>query len=533
MSSRRISVRGRMAASFGALACAIGGTLGCGGAGAGAGADAAGGADAYAMLNSGDAALSDAGAGSRDSGAPTPTTQGDGDVPTDASSDALVTDAGPDVAVARRPFPVLPNTGGRTLVSPTLVTIVASNDALASTLPGFSDAVVSSQVWAQVSAEYGLGAITSATHIVGPSLSGTLTTGQIADYISAAISGDAGPQPDGRTIYLVSLPDGATYEGTTFCGYHAPYPNAATSLGDQIATVMRCPPVKGGETQLGELTRIGIHEIVESATDPLDQGYNLGKTPATAPWTASIWQSYASSGHVELGDLCEGTREFELQDGAPDGGWEYQRMWSNAAAADGGGSPCIPVPETPFFSTTVPADWYAIPAGTTASVRVAGWADGTTGDWFLKLDLDYAGGTGALGGVADGGGVITSTIGPEPPPGCLPRAAMNIGTQGTIEISVPAGTPSGQFAVFYVAALPRDPGVRAAARGGRDSPLARRRLHAVEAPRPHEGRVCDECRAVRLVRRFLWSRAQTPGGPTRASAVASRRAPSPVPSRRR
>ena len=384
----------------------------------------------------------------------------DASVPTDAPlSDAPspLDDAG---IVTRRPFPIVPNTSGKTLSSPTLVTIVASNDALATSLPPFSNAVPSSQLWSQVSAEYGLGTLQPTTPIVGPAIAaGTYTSGQIADFIATAIAGGAGPAPNGNTIYLIYLPDGATYAApdTLACGYHAPYPNLGTTLGDQIATVRRCTPDSGGKTQLGQLTRTATHEIVEATTDPLDEGYNLGETPTTTPWTQSIWQSYALTGHVELGDLCEGTREFEPQDGGPDGGWEYQRIWSNAAALDGGVGPCIPQPSTPYFSTAVPNDWYPVSASGSLSIPVGGWTTGSTSDWLIKVTLDYAGGTGALAGIADGGGEITTSLGIQSDPGCNLRAGMNAGVHGTIDLPIPSGIPSGDFAVFKVLSFHEDP----------------------------------------------------------------------------
>jgi hypothetical protein len=371
-------------------------------------------------------------------------------VPGDHEVADAPTDGGVDGSVARRPFPQVPNTSGVTLGSPTLVTIVASNDALLTTLPSFSDALPSSQLWALTSAEYGLGSIASVVHIVGPALSGAQTTAMLASYVTQAIAADAGPAANGKTIYLVYLPDGATFAApnTADCGYHGSYPIGST-LGDQITAVQRCAPDPGGETQLGQLTRDATHQIVESATDPLEKGYNLGALPAT-PWTGTVWQSLEQAGYVELGDLCEGTREFELQDGGPAGGWEYQRIWSNAAALDGGASPCVPQPTTPYFSSTVPMDWYALSDGGTLAIPVGGWSDGTTSEWRVRLDLEYAAGTGALAAIETDSGVITTSLGPQHVVGCLDRSGMNDGVEGSIAVSTPVGVASGDYAVFKV-----------------------------------------------------------------------------------
>jgi hypothetical protein len=110
----------------------------------------------------------------------------------------------------------------------------------------------------------------------------------------------------------------------------------------------------------------------------------------------------------------------------------------------------MPAPTTPYFSTTVAEDWYALPDAGTLTIPFGGWSSATTTTWRVKLGSDYASGTGTLAAVAADGGVLTSTLGPQHQAGCIVRAGMNDGVQGSIEVVPPPGTASGDFAVFRV-----------------------------------------------------------------------------------
>lgn len=395
-------------------------------------------------------------------------TSADASGSSDATTDvAIAIDSGalPDVpfmSAPHRPFPQVPNTAGKLLHSPTLVTIVASNetpsdgtDDVASLL-AFSDAVPASAVWIAMSTEYGLGALTSGPHVTGPALTGAQTEPQLVEYVGALITAGSAPAPGGDTIYLVYLPAGASYSGSTDCGYHSAYPNKATSLGDQLATVRRCTPYADQETQLGQLTRGASHEIVESATDPLDEGFNLGEA-TTTPWNASVWQAWAEDlEHVELGDLCEGTRTFEIADGGPDGGWELQRMWSNAAAASGG-DPCVPAYDEPYYQFSVPQDWYSVAAGDTVSIPVTGWSAAATTDWLLSPHLASTNDAPVFDTIVDGGVTVSSELGIATASGCSPRYGVNDGTSATVRVTAPATAQHGDYVVIGLHALREKP----------------------------------------------------------------------------
>jgi hypothetical protein len=332
------------------------------------------------------------------------------------------------------------------MTAPTLVTIVATNDDLATDLQAFSDVIPASAVWNEVSSEYGVGALTSAVHLTGPSMSGSYTTDQLRSYVASVIAGDAGPAPNGNTVYLLYLPTGATFGACSgSCGCHQNYPSDTSLQGDSMAFVQRCPPY-GEDTQLGELTNAASHEVVEAATNPAGMGYNF--RTALVAGTSDIWAVF-NGADVELADPCEGTRTLEVVDGGPGAGWEFQRIWSNTAAAKGG-DPCIPAAADPYFSVSVPQDWYAVNAGGTVTIPMTGWSVGATGAWFLNRGVST--GSGSLANIAetDGGAVISSQLGVESPTGCGPRYAINNGDTASITVTAPSDAQSGDYAVLSV-----------------------------------------------------------------------------------
>jgi hypothetical protein len=390
----------------------------------------------------------------------------------DVAVDAPVIDAGAAGAsdgasdAQHRAFPQVPNTSGKTLDAPVIVTIVASNDMATDgtdtedNLQGFSDAFPKSAVWSAVANEYHLGAVSSVTHLVGPAIPGGLyEQADLQAYVGGVVADGGAPAPSGETIYLVYLPTGAAFGGAfaSDCGYHVGFPSQTDSKGDQVAVVQRCLP-DDEETQLGQMTRIASHELVEAATDPLDEGYNLGYAPIT-PWSASVWLAFENDSHIELADLCSGTRLFEPLDGGPAGGWEFQRIWSNEAAA-GGGDPCMPAYDEPYYSVSIPSDWYSASPGATVEIPIIGWSAAATTPWLLRPELENS--TAAFADVLDADGgtgavTLTTSLGIGSSSGCVARDAMNTGVAGTLTVTVPAAAEPGDYGVFFVESRRGDP----------------------------------------------------------------------------
>ena len=342
------------------------------------------------------------------------------------------------VPTAHRAFPQLSKQGGPVLASMKLVTIVAQNDMLAPDLQAFGDALVGSQWWQQVASAWEIGAATSQS-VVGPAITADVTEAEMIGYIQARIAAGA-PTPDGNTLYLLYLPDAVHISGPLpFTAYHAPFPAAGKGIGDGWAVVSRAKPFGGGETQLEELTRLASHEVAEAATDPTYAGWSLGAAPKV-PWKAPVWDVYQVPGPIENGDLCEGARVLEKTGAAT---WQYQRIFSNVAAA-AGGDPCIPPTGDTYYNVSTALDWYPLVAGTTLSIPVTGWSTAKTGDWLLNASIAHS--TPGFSSLAKKLLPTTSPLGKELSP-CF-GMGMNDGVTATVDVAPPAGLVSGDYAVI-------------------------------------------------------------------------------------
>jgi hypothetical protein len=107
-------------------------------------------------------------------------------------------------------------------------------------------------------------------------------------------------------------------------------------------------------------------------------------------------------GH-EIGDLCE------TVSGATEGQTEYQRIWSASAAA-GGGDPCVPAPDGPYYSVTTDAPWYAVAAGEAVVIPVGGWSSAPAAPWNVDVRVKKSSAAGfvATWETADGGAPLFS-----------------------------------------------------------------------------------------------------------------------------
>lgn len=359
---------------------------------------------------------------------------------------------GAGFAALHRAFPQMPFTGGKFLNPMTLVTIVASNDTERAALFQFSDDLIQSTWWPAVTAGFGLPRPMASLHLTGAAITADVTEAQLITYIQQTIAG--GPQPNGNTLYLMYLPDGLEVKGSFFCAFHKPFPNKATTIGDDWSVVTRCGVFKGGETNLQALTRFASHEIIEAATDPILTGFTLGTTPPT-PWTASIWRAYQEHGYVEMADICEGTRQFIAN--TRGGSWEYQRIWSNQAAALGG-DPCVPAVKEPYFNINALQDWYSGAAGSQVVIPFTGWSTAPRGPWLLSMHLKNGSPFFLRFKTSFWTSTITTQMGLiSLGAGCLPFPGINNGQTGTLTVNIPAGAQPGDFAVFTVHSFEEHP----------------------------------------------------------------------------
>jgi hypothetical protein len=240
-----------------------------------------------------------------------------------------------------RAWPEVVSGGGGTLVPMRLVTLVTQGDPQQPEIESFGDALVASQWWTAVGADYHLDMAGPSMHMTGASLPAgmtSITRPQTIGYLSSTIA--AAPpslQPDGLTVYVLFLPPGVAIAGNESCndyllGYHSRYGTG----GDAYAVVQHCQFQFA--SQLEQLTLTASHEVIEAATDPRP-GTGWGILSKSPPWAGSAWAAADGATIEEVGDLCEGTRAIE-------GGFAYQRSWS-VSAAKAGGDPCVPALPSP------------------------------------------------------------------------------------------------------------------------------------------------------------------------------------------
>jgi hypothetical protein len=320
-------------------------------------------------------------------------------------------------------FPMLTNYGGHLLTPLRIVVVVAANDSLRDSLFAFAKAVPTSRWWPAVATPYGVSPTATAFTVIGPPMTpGTQLTGpDVVSYVTAAAIDSAGYVADGRTVYLVFLPAGVGFVGTTYAAFHA-----AFGPSDAYAVIGRFQ----GET-MQSLTLDASHEIIESATDPEQEGWNLKS--GTPPWTASPWGLDDNIKIEENADLCEGTRYL-------DGGFYYQRVFSNQAASLGG-DPCVPAIPTPYFNVVTANGWYPTNTGD-ISIPITGWSAGTVPDWVI---LESPG--------RENASVLPTVTITCPDTVRINRAnycGLNNGKTATVYVVLPPGSVSQTFFTFHL-----------------------------------------------------------------------------------
>jgi hypothetical protein len=398
-------------------------------------ADAALGADATVIPPGADSGAADA--------AVLPDAAVDGGLLPDAGSDdsgiwpdAAAPDTGIFTPNPHPPFPKLMDQGSGVLTSMKLVTVVASNDALAQSEIAFDRALLLSHWWPTVSREYGVTSSTMAFDVIGPPITSDPTGTQMEAYIRSAIHGHPELQPDGNTVYMLYLPENvvALNDSLTppqpntrcqfFGGYHTSFGNGPDNWG----VAQHCTPGLSADAALAEMTLTSSHEIVESATDP-EFGYSI-TTSDPEQWTASVWGA-AQPGAVEDADLCTGT---QIQEGQ----YWYQRIWSNAAAL-AGGDPCVPPLSGPYYSVSTPEGWYPMSPGETIHIAVSGWSTAPLGNWAIDVSLDN--GTNAVFSTT----LTASVTSPSGHP------VINNGGSATLTVTAPAnGQSQSDWSVFEI-----------------------------------------------------------------------------------
>lgn len=337
-------------------------------------------------------------------------------------------------------YPPLVLGAGGVIAHLRLVTIVPVGADLADQLFAFGEALVTSDWLGTIGDEYGAGPGT-AVAVTGPELvaADPLGRAEVEAYIQSAIDGDPALAPDGTTVYALYLPAGVDLVGDEECGegpdgHHA----AFGAIGDGFAVVPRCQGIFASE--LEQLTLIGSHEIAEAITDTGD-GWHVDRPPESPGWrwTASPWLAYNGPSNpyqpnVENADLCNATRVVE-------GGFAYQRSFSNRAAA-AGEDPCVPHLQLPYYGVSTASDWYQAGAGSAIDIPVGGWSSAPADDWIVTQrrqggspDWTFAG---RLAGPR--ATTVDGTI----------FQVVNDGERATLTVTIPPEAPVGSWQTFYL-----------------------------------------------------------------------------------
>ncbi len=331
-------------------------------------------------------------------------------------------------------LPSVPFNGGPVLAAPTIVTVTFADDPNRAADEAFDRYVAGSSWLADVGAEYGVGdgrevpaelPSTSPAQIDDTGVQ-NLLAGLLQDGGLPGLDQDGGAPSDGgvqleSAVYVLYFPPSTAVSlgGQPLCtassgGYHGEA--GASGRRFAYAVVGNCPdalPVSPTAT----LEWTASHEIIEACTDPFPESHSAWAiADPTAPW-----------GEVggEVGDLCS----FLLPQWSADG-HTLQRVWSNASASDGG-SPCLPAAEPYYGADVEPSGYVAADAGSNVTFTVTGWSTAPVPDFYLYA-APYAG-----------------SFKPTLTPG---TTYLNNGGATTLTVGIPAGTPSGSYALAVLEA---------------------------------------------------------------------------------
>jgi hypothetical protein len=352
-------------------------------------------------------------------------------------------------------------TTGHELTPLRIVSIVPSNIAadLRQQLFAFGDAVAQGSWLPKVGASYGITSAGVHEKIVGAAITGTSPCGgmpwnktQATSYIENEITSHSNIAHDGHTVYVLYLPSACKviFTDNQTPSFHSSFPS--NPLGDGWAAVQ--PTIAPGATlaqRTDTYTVPASHEIIEAATDTgkvwalvADSSLKLNQQN---PWVAENGRL-----HVEVGDLCGGTR-IRVPEAA--GNFLYTRVFANSATSD----PCVPSLGDTYVNTTpeirptqlLQPGWVTIaPTGTstkTVKFTIRGWivggAQGCAPIWNISATA-----------VKPGSGPGINGISPAPGGVSLSQATLGNGGSATLSIVVPAGATSGKWLAVKVISTP-------------------------------------------------------------------------------
>ncbi len=318
-------------------------------------------------------------------------------------ADARTHDASTADAQTHAPIPLVDYLGGPIIEAPKVVTITYGADADPTAdsnrafLETFDDDILTTPWWDAVRAGYCDRAIPqrcvgrgtsgghvhltdtpAATYDDGPS------GGSVRALLQGYIASGALPAPDSDTIYVLFFPstttitvDGFAVSCQFFVGYHASFqanPTGGTATVPYII-VPRC------SSSADALTSVVSHELIETATDPVDPDPALGGTGYSMT-ADTVWPVFGDGS--EVADLCEWT---DGSYGYTEGPYSVVRTWSKLAA-ESGHDPCVPAPDpatTPYFNVAPSSDKLLLNVGQPLTLELDAFSDGPMSTWTVSV----------------------------------------------------------------------------------------------------------------------------------------------------
>lgn len=327
------------------------------------------------------------------------------------------------------PFPQVPNQGGPLLANPELILLIFPGVSDPAADVSYAHWIVGSSWLSTVGAEYGVGLGSVVTTVnLTTSPPHAITSDQIETFLLDGVTGGTLPQPaDGLTnaLYVLYYPSSTTItlndmgQLSTSChdfgGYHKEVDGPSNVFS--YAVIPDCMGFAPGITRQQAIDIAVSHELIEAATDAdplLQPAYQL-MLDMTNP---SPWVLIGG----EIADLCLGRYDRS-------GTYIAQQIWSNAAAA-AGGDPCIPSSGGTYFNvSSMPEDIQLVQAGHSVTFTLTGWSTAPVADWTIGASVQQA------------------TFMPDVN---LTPMTINNGMTATVNVTVPAGTPSGSYAAIVI-----------------------------------------------------------------------------------
>jgi hypothetical protein len=304
--------------------------------------------------------------------------------------------SGAFVPAAHPPAPVVENLGGLVLAAPKVLPILYAWDSDLADIQAFLEEMTKTTYWGETTSEYGVGPLTMRSAVVLQA-DVPATQADLEALISANTTGaePAWGEVDPSTIYLFVLPECKTFQGAD--GFSGPSYHYETTVGAvSVAFAVSCPNTVDDLTELQARTAGISHELIESATDPLEASNPAfhQEDPDDVFWTE------ATGG--EVADMCEDVKGAFI---VPDGGtYTVQRSWSNAASK-ARKNPCVPPPAnslafgaSPARETVTwmlagmptPTQGIVLPVGETRTIDVTMWSSAPMPGPWTVTPYDYS-----------------------------------------------------------------------------------------------------------------------------------------------